>query len=40
MEHIINQEITQSSPTVITLGNFDGIHLGPQGFNRHNKTVC
>ncbi len=28
MEHIINQEITQNTPTVITLGNFDGIHLG------------
>ena len=28
MEHITNQEISQNRPTAVTLGNFDGIHLG------------
>lgn len=28
MEHITNSEIGQSRPTAVTLGNFDGVHMG------------
>ena len=28
MEYINSKEINQTMPTAITLGNFDGIHLG------------
>ena len=28
MEHITNSEIEQSRPTAVTLGNFDGVHMG------------
>lgn len=36
MEHIENNNIQQSASTVVTLGNFDGIHLGHQSLI--NKT--
>ena len=28
MEHITDTRIEQSQPTAVTLGNFDGLHLG------------
>lgn len=33
MEHITNCEIEQSRPTAVTLGNFDGVHMG------HRKLI-
>ena len=28
MEHITDGQVDRSRPTAITLGNFDGLHLG------------
>ena len=28
MEHITNTNIKQNVPTAVTLGNFDGVHMG------------
>lgn len=36
MKHIKNNNIQQTNPTVVTLGNFDGIHLGHESLI--NKT--
>ena len=37
MEHITNKDITQRVETVVTLGNFDGLHLGHRKLI--NKTI-
>ncbi|MBD5254468.1 MAG: riboflavin biosynthesis protein RibF, partial [Barnesiella sp.] len=28
MEHITDTNITQQQPTAVTIGNFDGLHMG------------
>ena len=33
MEHITNGKIEQNCPTAVTLGNFDGVHMG------HRKLI-
>lgn len=39
MEHIKNSNIEQTTSTVVTLGNFDGIHLGHQSLINHTTKL-
>ena len=40
MEYINDTNITQSVPTVVTLGNFDGLHQGHQALIRLTKQIA
>lgn len=40
MEHIENNNIQQTTSTVVTLGNFDGIHLGHQSLINHTTKLA
>ena len=40
MEHITDTHIEQDCPTAVTLGNFDGIHLGHRALIQLTKEFA
>ncbi len=40
MEHITNSEIEQSCPTAVTIGNFDGVHMGHRRLIETTKELA
>ena len=39
MEHITDGQVDRSRPTAITLGNFDGLHLGHRALIQLTKNL-
>lgn len=40
MKHITDTNITQQQPTAVTIGNFDGLHMGHRALIRLTKQFA